>query len=211
MLDACELAPSNIRGIAPYQPGKPVSDLAREMGLEEATIVKLASNENPLGTSALAQGAISTQLADLARYPDGNGFDLKQALCAYYRVRPEQVVRLGITHWVAAANMETDSAEDAAIAHRLVQARRLVSSTFAASVRGGASPLGSRRFVYTPEERLLAQRGQLTALKLPKTLALFAGKLGARYLGTPAYDPHFRVFAMPLAVDVHGNSEITCV
>ena len=92
MLDACELAPSNIRGIAPYQPGKPVSDLAREMGLEEATIVKLASNENPLGTSALAQGAISTQLQELARYPDGNGFDLKQALCAHYRVRPEQVV-----------------------------------------------------------------------------------------------------------------------
>ncbi len=92
MLDACELSPSYVRAIAPYQPGKPVSDLAREMGLEEATIVKLASNENPLGASALAHAAISAQLPELARYPDGNGFDLKQALCAHYRVRPEQLV-----------------------------------------------------------------------------------------------------------------------
>lgn len=92
MLDACELSPSHIRAIAPYQPGKPTSDLARELGLEEATIVKLASNENPLGTSTLAHAAVSKQLADLARYPDGNGFDLKQALCAHYRVRAEQLV-----------------------------------------------------------------------------------------------------------------------
>ena len=92
MLDACELSPSYIRAIAPYQPGKPTSDLAREMGLQEATIVKLASNENPLGTSALTHAAISAQLRDLARYPDGNGFDLKQALCAHYRLRPEQLV-----------------------------------------------------------------------------------------------------------------------
>jgi histidinol-phosphate aminotransferase len=92
MLDACELSPSYIRAIAPYQPGKPTSDLARELGLEEATIVKLASNENPLGTSALVHAAVSSQLAELARYPDGNGFDLKQALCAHYKVRPEQLV-----------------------------------------------------------------------------------------------------------------------
>ncbi len=92
MLDACELSPSYIRAIAPYQPGKPTSDLARELGLEEATIVKLASNENPLGTSMLVQSAVSKQLAELGRYPDGNGFDLKQALCAHYQVRPEQLV-----------------------------------------------------------------------------------------------------------------------
>ncbi len=63
MLDACELSPSYVRAIAPYQPGKPISELAREMGLDEASIVKLASNENPLGTSALTRAAISAQLA----------------------------------------------------------------------------------------------------------------------------------------------------
>jgi histidinol-phosphate aminotransferase len=92
MNDACEHSPSYIRAIAAYQPGKPVSDLAREMGLDEAIIVKLASNENPLGASPLARAAVSAQLSELARYPDGNGFDLKQALCAHYSVSPEQIV-----------------------------------------------------------------------------------------------------------------------
>lgn len=92
MIDACELSPSYVRAIAPYQPGKPTSELAREMGLEEAGIVKLASNENPLGASPLVRRAIEGQLQDLARYPDGSGFDLKRALCAHYDVAAEQIV-----------------------------------------------------------------------------------------------------------------------
>ena len=48
-MDLCDLSPSYVRSIAPYQPGKPISELAREMGLDEASIVKLASNENPRG------------------------------------------------------------------------------------------------------------------------------------------------------------------
>jgi histidinol-phosphate aminotransferase len=92
MIDACELAPSYVRAIAPYQPGKPTSELAREMGLDEARIVKLASNENPLGVSPLVRSAIEAQLQDLARYPDGSGFDLKQALCRHYGVSADQVV-----------------------------------------------------------------------------------------------------------------------
>src|SRR5215218_9472537 len=79
-MSASELAPAHIRAIAPYQPGKPISELAREMGLEESSIIKLASNENPLGVSPLAQKAIQAALPDLGRYPDGNGFELKQAL-----------------------------------------------------------------------------------------------------------------------------------
>ncbi len=86
------LAPPNIRAIAPYQPGKPISELAREMGLDEAHVIKLASNENPLGVSPLAQRAIRSVLQDLARYPDGNGFELKQALAAHYGVAQEVVV-----------------------------------------------------------------------------------------------------------------------
>jgi len=92
MIDPCELSPSYIRAIAPYQPGKPISELAREMGLEESGIVKLASNENPLGVSQLARAAIEAQLQHLARYPDGNGFSLKQALAARYRVGDDQIV-----------------------------------------------------------------------------------------------------------------------
>jgi histidinol-phosphate aminotransferase len=92
MIDACELAPPYVRGLAAYQPGKPTSELAREMGVDEASIVKLASNENPLGPSPAALRAIEAQLGDLARYPDGNGFDLKQHLSRHFGVDPAQIV-----------------------------------------------------------------------------------------------------------------------
>lgn len=79
-MSAVQFAPEYIRAISPYVPGKPISELAREMGLEEDKIVKLASNENPLGMSPAAKGAVAGALGDIARYPDGNGFALKQAL-----------------------------------------------------------------------------------------------------------------------------------
>lgn len=87
-----ELAPSHIRSIAPYQPGKPISELARELGLDEAGIVKLASNENPLGISPLAKQAIADAMAGIALYPDGNAFELKQAICAKFGVEAAQIV-----------------------------------------------------------------------------------------------------------------------
>lgn len=86
------LAPANIRAIAPYQGGKPISELAREMGLNEADIVKLASNENPLGMSPKAQMAVEEAIADIARYPDGNSFALRTAVSAKYGVEAEQIV-----------------------------------------------------------------------------------------------------------------------
>jgi len=91
-MTVCDLAPAYVRDIAPYQPGKPISELAREMGLDEASIIKLASNENPLGVSPRARGAIDSILGDLSRYPDGNGFELKQALHKRYGVAAEQIV-----------------------------------------------------------------------------------------------------------------------
>jgi histidinol-phosphate aminotransferase len=86
LMDLCELSPSYVRSIAPYQPGKPIAELAREMGLEERSIVKLASNENPRGIGPRTRAAIDAALADIARYPDGNGFELKQALGRRYGV-----------------------------------------------------------------------------------------------------------------------------
>ena len=88
----CDLAPAHIRAISPYQPGKPISELAREMGLDEASIVKLASNENPLGVSEKTRAAMQQALVDVARYPDGNGFELKDALCRRYGVAMDQIV-----------------------------------------------------------------------------------------------------------------------
>ncbi|WP_435978556.1 histidinol-phosphate transaminase [Psychrobacter sp. DM4] len=68
----------SILTLAPYQTGKPVEELTREYGVSD--VVKLASNENPLGCSPQVTLAITEQLGQLARYPDGNGYYLKQAL-----------------------------------------------------------------------------------------------------------------------------------
>ena len=90
--DLCDLAPVYVRSIAPYQPGKPIAELARELGLDPDSIIKLASNENPLGVSPLAMQAMQAALADIARYPDGNGFELKHALVQRYGVDMAQIV-----------------------------------------------------------------------------------------------------------------------
>ncbi len=79
-----DLAPSYIRAIAPYQPGKPISELERELGI--TGIVKLASNENPLGCSPLATAAMHEAIKTIALYPDGNGFELRDALSKRFGV-----------------------------------------------------------------------------------------------------------------------------
>ena len=91
-MSLCDLSPAYIRSIAPYQPGKPISELAREIGLPEQDIVKLASNENPLGPSPRALAAIARALPDLALYPDGGGYALKAALAAKFGVGREQIL-----------------------------------------------------------------------------------------------------------------------
>ncbi len=78
--DYLALAAPGVRTLQPYQPGKPESELRREYGLSH--IVKLASNENPLGPSPRALAAVREAMGELARYPDGNGFELKVALSA---------------------------------------------------------------------------------------------------------------------------------
>jgi len=85
-------APQYVRGLSPYVGGKPIDEVARELGLDPTAIVKLASNENPRGPSPRALAAIATAAAELTRYPDGNAFVLKQALAAKLAVDPEQVV-----------------------------------------------------------------------------------------------------------------------
>ena len=92
--DSALVAPSHVSAIAPYQPGKPIEELAREYGLDPSGIVKLASNENPLGMPASAQAAIAQAVAGLGRYPDAAGFELKAALSARYGV-PQDWLTLG--------------------------------------------------------------------------------------------------------------------
>lgn len=85
------IPPANegIAHIAPYQPGKPIDELKRELGLDD--VVKLASNENPLGCSPKAKAAIQQAIEDVGRYPDGNGFALKQQISQQFAVDMNQV------------------------------------------------------------------------------------------------------------------------
>lgn len=85
------LAVKGVQALSPYQPGKPISELARELGLDPAAIVKLASNENPLGPSKKAIAAAEAALTELCLYPDGNGFDLKQKLSKRFGVGADQI------------------------------------------------------------------------------------------------------------------------
>lgn len=91
MSSIADQSPDYIRAIAPYKAGKPISDVVRELGLDASKVVKLASNENPLGLGGKARAAIAEALADLGRYPDANGFELKAALATRYKVKPEQI------------------------------------------------------------------------------------------------------------------------
>jgi histidinol-phosphate aminotransferase len=85
-----EQALSYIRGISPYVPGKPITELAREMGLPVEQIVKLASNENPLGMSPMARVAVEQAMAGLERYPDQ--FALVDRLAGQLGVGRNQIV-----------------------------------------------------------------------------------------------------------------------
>jgi histidinol-phosphate aminotransferase len=92
MTNLKDLAPANVRAIAPYIPGKAISETARELNLDEATILKMASNENPLGASPKALAAIRNALDVLHYYPDGNGFELKAVLSRRFGVTPDNIV-----------------------------------------------------------------------------------------------------------------------
>ncbi len=87
--DFYQLAVPGVKGLMPYLPGKPVDELQRELGIDN--IIKLASNENPLGLSAKVISAIQSEIDEGCRYPDGGGVLLKQQLAEKLSVAAEQI------------------------------------------------------------------------------------------------------------------------
>ncbi|MFM0287855.1 histidinol-phosphate transaminase [Paraburkholderia megapolitana] len=130
--------PSYVRAIAPYVAGKPISEVAREFGLDEASIVKLASNENPLGMPESAQQAMTKAAGELGRYPDANAFELKAALSAHYDVPAE---------WITLGNGSNDILELAA--HSFVEkTQSIVYAQYSFAVYALATQgLGARAIV----------------------------------------------------------------
>ncbi len=88
-IDFCALAQPGVRNLRPYPPGKPISELERELGI--SNIIKLASNENPLGTSPRALTAARLALDEVALYPDANGYVLKQKLSQLHQLAMERI------------------------------------------------------------------------------------------------------------------------
>ena len=84
------LVPSYIKKLNSYKPGKPISEVQREFGLDK--IIKLASNENPLGPSPKAKLAINKALNDLHRYPDAAGYELRKKLAEKFNIKISNVV-----------------------------------------------------------------------------------------------------------------------
>ncbi|CAB0150073.1 Histidinol-phosphate aminotransferase [Pseudidiomarina piscicola] len=89
MFDAKLLANEGVRNLQPYQAGKPIEELERELGI--TGIVKLASNENPLGLSSEVRTALQETLSGLSRYPDANGFYLKSKLAKKFALKADQI------------------------------------------------------------------------------------------------------------------------
>ncbi|CAN7433928.1 histidinol-phosphate transaminase [Trinickia sp. LjRoot230] len=133
-----QYGPFYVREIAPYIAGKPISEVAREFGLDEASIVKLASNENPLGMPESAKTAMAKVVADLGRYPDSNAFELKAAISARYGVPAE---------WITFGNGSNDILELAA--HAFVEkGQSIVYSQYSFAVYALATQgLGARAIV----------------------------------------------------------------
>jgi histidinol-phosphate aminotransferase len=125
-----DLANPHLRNLALYEPGKPIEETARESGLRPEEIVKLASNENPLGPSPCVQAAMQAALTRAHLYPDGGGFYLRAALADKLQVQPENLI-LGngsneiiefIGHAFLGPETEMVTSENAFIAYRLVAA-----------------------------------------------------------------------------------------
>jgi len=157
-----QFGPDHIRAIAPYQAGKPISETAREYGLDEASIVKLASNENPFGVPESARTAMAAAAAELGRYPDANGFELKAALAARYDV-PAEWITLGngsndILEIAARAFVQTGESvvfSQYAFAIYALAAQGVGARGIAAPAQGYGHDLDAMRAAIAPDTRLI--------------------------------------------------------
>jgi histidinol-phosphate aminotransferase len=157
--------PEYVRAIAPYQAGKPIAEVAREFGLDEANIVKLASNENPFGVPESARQAMVAAATDLGRYPDANGFDLKAALSKRYDVPAD---------WITLGNGSNDILEIAA--HAFVErGQSVVYSQYSFAVYALATQgVGARHIVVPAKAHGHDLQAMLAAIEADTRLVFIA-------------------------------------
>ncbi len=180
------LAVKGVQALQPYQPGKPIDELEREYGLTD--IVKLASNENPLGPSSRVIETLQNTLKELSRYPDGNGFDLKQALVKKYSNITIENITLGngsndVLEMIARAFVnETDSiiySEYAFAVYPLVT-QAIGATAVVTTAKGWGHDLDAMLSVVTDSTKLIfiANPNNPTGTWLnTETLQIFLGSL----------------------------------
>ncbi len=157
-----DLANPHLRDLALYEPGKPIEETARECGLHPDQIIKLASNENPLGPSPRAQAAMRDALTGAHLYPDGGGFYLRAALAEKLQLEPANLI-LGngsneiiefIGHAFLGPKFEMVTSENAFIAYRLV-ASLFEARTIAVPDREYCFDLEAMAQAITPRTRIV--------------------------------------------------------
>lgn len=175
-----------------------------------ATVRLTLSRENSGGESSLGLDleskfelhgvhARGLRLAEVSRFCVLRRYRGTRVTTALFNALVIESRRRNVTHWLAGGNTQTDSPEDAALIYRIGALRKLRSESYRASARSSpVLPRRPTRLVYSALQHQQALAGEHHALALPPVLALFTRKMGARFLGPPAYDAAFGVFAMPL-------------
>ena len=157
------LANSWIASQQPYQPGRPIEEVARELGLGDAAgIVKLASNENALGPSPKAQEAMHAAVARMHLYPDGGSFYLRQAIAKKFGIADDMVM-LGCgcnEHAVLLAHAFLKEGDDLVASEKSFVVYKLVSALYRARcveapMKGMTHDLGALRRAITPKTRIV--------------------------------------------------------
>jgi histidinol-phosphate aminotransferase len=144
MTSIWELANPQLRDIAVYEPGKPIEETARELGLEPTEIVKLASNENPLGPSPKAVQAMRRALENSHLYPDGSGFYLCKAIAAKLGLSPDNVI-LGngsneVLEFLGHAFLHGERQDEVIASQYAFVVYKLIATSFGARMIEVASP-----------------------------------------------------------------------
>ena len=157
------LANSQLRDVVSYEPGKPIEDVARDMGLDPANIIKLASNENPLGPSPKALAAMHDALDRVHYYPDGGGQYLREAIAEQFGLHRENVI-LG--------NGSNEVIEF--IGHAFLRpGDEVITARHAFAVYGIMASLFDARLVEVPDPAFHHDLEAMAAAITPKTREIF--------------------------------------
>jgi histidinol-phosphate aminotransferase len=157
-----DIANPQLRDLRVYEPGKPIEETARELGAAADTIIKLASNENPLGPSPKALAAMRAALGSAQLYPDGGGYYLREALAAKLGCKREEII-LGsgsneviefIGHAFLKPDDEVITSEHAFIAYKLVT-KVFGARTVEVPARNFAHDLDAMVNAITPRTRII--------------------------------------------------------